>query len=172
MGDDDGYNAVMNETKICLALHQMRQNDFPQRRVGSMAVRLTDSDFKMNDDNDIANEQCDKLKKEIHELKAKHSKEKVELNKQINVFKQQNEVWKKKYTKMEKERNELRSNLSLYEGTSKKMNAMNMKQLGAMETRLLKSWQNVRDCKERLFECWVCKENQRNIIFVGCGHCL
>ena len=130
---------------------------------------------------------------EIKTLKRKHVRVKAELNEnilklqtmhrnllkrkkdqdtEIDKLKKEKVGWNEQMETLQRKRDELRSNLNLYEGNSEQINVMNMRELNALEAKLQGTMQSVQTAKEKLFECVICKENQRSIVFVGCGHCV
>ena len=115
-------------------------------------------------------------KDEIQELRAKLSTERAKWNQRMSALQtkhsKEKSKWSKQMEALQRRRDVLRSNLDIYEGKSEQINAMSIKELNAFESKLQGTMQSVQTAKEKLFECIVCQDSPRNVIFVGCGHCV
>ena len=163
--EDEGING----SAFAYGLNLLIQNN------ESMTEQLT----KQENDNSFLNaqislkaKQAQEFKEEIAEIHEKHKNEAAEYKGKVNRCRELIEDWKKLHGDLEKERDELRQKVNLYEGKSETMNTMSKKQLNALKRTLQETIFGIETAKEQLDECIVCKENEKNVVFVGCGHCV
>merc|ERR1712228_102213 len=110
-------------------------------------------------------ESTKKYEDEMAKLKQKHDKKQKKI-------KEKAEDWKQQFYSMKEECDEMRERMNLYEGESEQINAMNMAELNALRRTLQETIFVIETAKEKLDECVICKDNQCNIAFIGCGHCV
>ena len=123
-----------------------------------------------------------KLRNELNQVRTQNN----ELNQKNQKYSRKNKKLKKEMEELlgannnlKQARDQLHGELDSYKGLSDEgvfVDSMNMKQLNKLEAKLIsrhqEAMQSVGSAKEKLYECIACKDNPRNILFVGCGHCV
>ena len=130
--------------------------------------RLYDEIVQLRTAQTQKHEHSDGLRKECQALKEQRNGTAESLKKQKDKIKQLQERSKK----IHKERELMIAKVNLYEGKSKQMNMMSMKELNALKRTLQETIFGIETAREKLDECVVCKENERGVVFVECGHCV
>lgn len=106
---------------------------------------------------------------------GKIERELVECQDERDALKLENERRTKKMETLNGRVEALQSELALFEGDQKQMDALNLKQLNELEVKLLNALRKTQQSREALMEsnykCIACTVRKKNISFVdGCNH--